>query len=365
MNLINSVVSAYTAVRQNEARVRLGAQSLENQRRSFNESQVKYDVGTETVTSLRLAEATYARQEATYLGQQNTLANSRTQYLTVVGKMPESLDQEPDIAAFLPKSFEVAYRLAQQNSPTIRNAYLSERSSAIALANAKTAYRPSASFNVGTQSSISSRRFGSDASCSAAPCFENLNSSVTASVSISAPLWPGRATNSNLRTAEENYRAAQNTLDNARRALYQRILTDWNNLENDRRQITVQATALEAQKVATEGAIEQNIQGITILTDRLRYEEQLASAEQSAVDANFRLFSTAITLLQDVGTLSLETLGVTGIDLYDPNEHFEEVNGRALTGWADWVEGLDRRLGVTAPGYVPQPGEALPEFQRP
>jgi outer membrane protein TolC len=365
MSLITDVVQAYTSVRQNEARVRLGAQNLENSRRSYLENQVKYEVGTTTVTDLKNAEAQYARQESTYLQQQVNLTNSRTSYLTTVGKMPESLQQEPDIASFLPKSFEEAYMIAQQNSPTIRQAYLNERNAAIALANAKAAYRPSANFNVGTNFAIGSRRFGNNAACNSAPCFENTTGSLTASVGITAPIWPGRAQASQVRTQEESYRAAQNTLDNARRTLYRTVSNGWNNLENARRQVEVQQKSVEAQRTSTLGEIEQNTQGITTLSQRLISEANLASAEQNAIDAQFSLFTTGVTFLQTIGTLSLDTFGVTGIDRYDPSEHFEQVNGRGTSGWAEWVENLDRTFGVRPPAYVPVPGEVIPEFERP
>lgn len=361
MAMLSSVVRAYTGVRQAEGAYKVGQDSLTIQKKAADDAQARYDVGTQTISELKNTQATFAGQQAQVLTQQNSLQQARNVYLTAIGQLPGTLSQEPDISPFLPKSFEEAYRIAQQNSPTIRNAYLAERQAAIALANARAPYRPSATFNL-------SNSFGSRANFSDRPSsigFDTTTGSVTATLGFNIPLWPGRATNSTLRSAEESYRSAQYTLDLARRTLYQNISQDWNNLENNRRQLEVQTIQVEARRVSQAGYQEQYTQGAANLTDKLNADQALASAEQTYLVAGFTLFNSGVTLLQDLGVLTAETFGVTGIDKFDPTEHFERINGRGSGMWAEWVEGIDRRFGVRAPEYVPQPGEVIPEFVRP
>ncbi|MEI7931589.1 MAG: TolC family protein [Alphaproteobacteria bacterium] len=115
MNLLSTVVNAYTGVRQAEAAYNVGLSSLAIQKKAADDSQAKYEVGTSTISDLKTTQANLAAQQASVLTQQNALVQARNTYLTAVGQLPGTLSQEPEPAL---RAFPPAGRSGCPSSPT-------------------------------------------------------------------------------------------------------------------------------------------------------------------------------------------------------------------------------------------------------
>ena len=359
--LLQQVVNAYTGVRNAERQVTISQQQLQSVGESLDQAKAKFQAGAATITDQALAESRVAQSQTSLTTAQNNLNNARITYLTVIGQMPGTLQQEPTIAASLPATKEAAYEIAQRNSPTLRQAYLTERQSALAVVTARAAKRPTVSLSTGPSLGDTVRFPGAPNSVFG---LSTATGTWTSSVRLSMPIYPGRTTESTIRSAEETNRQDGIRSEQARRTLNQQVNTAWNALIAARAQKASQTEAVRAQTLATEGTIEQYKQGLSTALDQLNSQLDLRTTQQALVNAEFSEYTAGVSLLVAMGQISPETFGAT-VEAYDPLEHFNQINGNADLPWMSFVENLDRSMGAPVRAYTPAPGEIVPDFKAP
>ena len=356
--LLQQVVSAYTGVRSAEQQLVIAQAQLDSNKEAYNQATAKFQAGAATRTDQAQAESRVAQSQTSLTSAQNTLANARITYLTVIGQMPGTLAEQPALDSALPASEAAAYAIAQQNSPTLRQAYLQERISAEAIVTAKAAYRPTVTLNTGPTFSDTARFPGVGFG------YGNTSGQWASSLTMSVPIYPGRTTASSVRSAEETNASDRISIESARRTLNQQINTAWNALVAARSQMISQTQAVTAQTLTTEGTIEQFKQGLSTSLDELNAQLELATAQQALVTAKFAEYNAGVALLVAMGQISPDTFGAK-VENYDPLAHFNQINGSADLPWTPLIENLDRIGTQPPPAYVPAPGEVVPQFKAP
>ncbi len=356
--LLQQVVTAYTGVRSAEQQLVIAQADLDSNKEAYNQATAKFQAGAATRTDQAQAESRVAQSQTSLTSAQNTLANARITYLTVIGQMPGTLQEQPLLDSALPASEKAAFDIAVQNSPTLRQAYLQERISAEGIVTAQSAYRPTVTLNTGPTVGDTARFPGVGFG------YGNTTGQWATSLTMSVPIYPGRTTASNVRTAQESNASDRLAIDQARRTLNQQINTAWNALVAARAQKISQTEAVTAQTLTTEGTIEQFKQGLSTSLDELNAQLELATAQQALVTAKFAEYNAGVALLVAMGQISPETFGAK-VDAYDPTAHFNQINGSADLPWTPLIENLDR-IGVPPPPpYVPAPDEVVPQFKAP
>ena len=137
------VVQAYVEVNRAAEALTIAEQNVVVLTRQREEAQVRFEVGASTRTDVAQAEARLATSQTSLIAARATLANAQAAYAQVVGQPPGKLEKEPSVASLLPADVTNAFRAAQENNPALRAAYLRERQSAEQVVAAKSAYRPS------------------------------------------------------------------------------------------------------------------------------------------------------------------------------------------------------------------------------
>lgn len=142
------VVQAYVEVNRATEALGIAEQNVVVLTRQREEAQVRFEVGASTRTDVAQAEARLATAQTALIQARATLANAQATYAQVVGQPPGTLEKEPPIAQLLPPDVPSAFQVAQENNPALRAAYLQERQSAELVVAAKAAYRPTVTANL-------------------------------------------------------------------------------------------------------------------------------------------------------------------------------------------------------------------------
>jgi len=143
--VVQAVIEAYVGVRRAEQSLAISQENVRVLERQREEAQARFDVGASTRTDVAQAESRLAASRTAATTAQTTLDNARAQYRTIVGRSPEMLAPEPSLAALLPATREAAFQTAQLQNPALRAAYLDERASAAQIAVARSERRPQVS----------------------------------------------------------------------------------------------------------------------------------------------------------------------------------------------------------------------------
>jgi outer membrane protein len=140
--VMEQVVRDYVEVNRATEALDIAEQNVVVLTRQRAEAQTRFEVGASTRTDVAQAESRLATSQTSLIQARATLANAQANYARDVGQAPGKLEKEPPIAQLLPPDVAKAFDVAQLNNPALRAAYLQERASAQGVVAAKSAYRP-------------------------------------------------------------------------------------------------------------------------------------------------------------------------------------------------------------------------------
>ncbi|CAN5179738.1 TolC family outer membrane protein [soil metagenome] len=350
MQVLLSVVQDYVEVNRALQSLDIAQQNVTVLERARSEAQIRFEVGNNTRTDVKQAESRLAASQNSLAQAQASLANARAVYAQVVGQAPGKLDPEPSIADLLPPDVMTAFKIALENNPTLRSAYLSERQSAEQISAAKAAYLPnvSASVSAGYDPGVFDQRN---------------NGNVTAALRLSIPLFTGFTTASTVRSAIETNKNDQIGIDSQRRAVQQQVTQAYNSLVSARQSIKSGLVGVDASAAAQAGTREEQQVGLKTTLDVLNAEQEFRSAQQSLVNSRANEYNASVQLLNAMGKLDTDTFKAK-VERYDPKEHFDKINDFELP-WEALVKTIDQIRTSPAPVRQPGDGEIIPTFDTP
>jgi outer membrane protein len=354
--LVSNVVTAYVNVRRAEQTLAVAQSSVVNNSKFREEAQARFEVGQSTQTELQQALSRQAQAETQRIQAEAALQNARAAYASVVGQLPGTLAEEPSLDPVLPKSVDEASTTALQDNPTLRQRYLSERSSAFGITAARAAYKPTVSLTVNASaaennSAAAGARFGGGLDAAG----------VTTGITVGIPLFAGLTTPSTVRSAVEANRSDNFSIEQQRRQVLQNVITQFNNLTSQRASVASNQVAVAAARISNEGSILEQQVGIRTQLDVLNAEQELRVQEQNLVNARFSAYTAAVELLNQMGRLDPRIFNPSIVP-YDPLVHFEDVNDFELP-WEPLVREIDQIFVEPPPERPAAPGEIVPTFK--
>jgi outer membrane protein len=348
--VMEQVVRDYVEVNRAAEAVEIAEQNVVVLTRQRAEAQTRFEVGASTRTDVAQAESRLAVSQTSLIQARATLANAQATYARDVGQAPGKLEKEPPVAQLLPPDAAKAFDVAQQSNPALRAAYLAERQSAQNVVAAKSAYRPTVTGSV--SAGYIPDIFG-----------QSQDTSVTAAIRATVPLYTGLTTASTVRTAAETNRQDNDRIDNQRRTLLQAITTGFNNLVSARASIASNQTAVEASNLAQTGTREEQQVGLRTTLDVLNAEQEYRAAQLNLINARANEYVAAVALLNQMGKLDVAVFA-PGAPRYDPKVHFDKINDFSLP-WEPLIKQIDRIGAANAPQREPGKNETMPTFEAP
>ncbi len=349
--VLQGVVQAYEDVRRDETILSIHQAEVVALQGHLDDTRAMLKAGEVTRTDVEQSEANVLTARANLSLAQGQLQISRSSYVAAVGQNPGALAPEPALPG-LPASVDEAFSLAENHNASLMRAEIAERASAMRIAEARSAYRPTVSLSASYgYSGVVSPFYPSQ-----------FDRQAQVGVVFTQPLLTGGVTASAIRQAIENNNSDRINIETARRTVVQAVSQAWNQVLADRASAKSDERALESARLYFADTLEEYRVGQRSTLDVLIGEQTLTGAQIALAEARHDTYLAETSLLNAVGRLEAENL-IVSQPTYDPVAAFRKVSRAGSLPWEPVFSGLDslaapgrgRVRPIAAPGLPAQP----------
>jgi outer membrane protein len=269
-----------------------------------------FEVGTQTITDTREAQARFDLASATELAADNDLHTKRIALDQLVGRQevkPNPLRLPVNLPETLPKDAEQWVSQADAGHPKVQQARLAREVAALEIDKARAANAPtldltgaiSTTNSTGTAITATGGKTGTSAGASVG-------------LQFNMPLYTGRLNENRIKETLSLDEKARNDLEAARRAVAQGTRQAYFGVQS----LTAQVKALEAAESSSKLALEATQLGykvgVRVNLDVLNSQTQLFQTQQSLAKARYDTIMGGLKLRQASGQLAPQD--VTAVD---------------------------------------------------
>lgn len=318
-------VSAHVAVVRDMEILDLAISNVDRHQQELDALRTLRSVGDVTRTDVVLAEARLSRAIAQRAQAEADLEVSRERYERVVGLKPIDLEA-PAPAESLPESLEAATRLAVEQHPIVATTLANMRAARSQVQAAKAELAPRLDL-VGEVDNRSNDSFSG----------QN-RSEAELRLELRVPLYQAGRASSQARQAIERLTFNLQSVNDARRQVLEGSAAAWQRLQAAMRSSEALDDEVGAAEQAYQNLRTEFLQGQRSIIEVLDAQRDLTDAQIRLAGARARVLTTSYELRQTIGTLTAAALSLP-VDLYMPEEHYEEVRDQ-WWGWSDpYTEG--------------------------
>ena len=309
------IITAYFNVVTARDVVELGNSRVRLLRRQLRAAEDRFDVGEITRTDVAQAQARLARSRSDLSQNEYELVNAEVEYTRVVGQPPDVLERAP-VLPELPATQEESLALALDHSPELRAAKSAARAAGYGVSAAKGAFLPSLDISGQYQYSQPD-----------SPLLDR-SDVISVMARVTMPLYQGGSISSRVREALAGESAARMDVVASGRKLHADVRDAWEGLRSVRARIKADETQVTANEIAFDGIERETQAGLRTVLDVLDAEQELFDSRVSLTRTRRDEFIAAYRLLQVLGRMGAEDLGLQGVDFYNAERHYQETRGR-------------------------------------
>jgi outer membrane protein len=299
-------VTAFMNVRRDSRVVEIRRNNADVLAQHLQAARDRFEVGEITRTDVAQAEARLSGAQAELSAAQSQLAVSRAAYERVTGQPPATLEEPPALPG-MPESLADAAEYAYASSPQLLAAQYGEEAARHGIRIARSNLRPEVTLSASASAARDSN-FSGD---------ERDSTAVVGRVSI--PIFTGGLNRSRVRAAVAQEEQARHQVREARRVVTEGVTNAWSNYVTSLAVIESSRQAVRANEIALDGVEQEAYVGIRTTLDVLDAEQELLESRLTLVTAERDSYVAGYQLLQAMGLVSAERLGL-GVDVYDPTE---------------------------------------------
>lgn len=265
--------------------------------RQLDQAKERFEVGLVAITDVHEAQARYDQSKANVISARNDVDNALEVLREIVPDTPASLDDlktELPLVGPEPADIDAWARTAQQNNPQITSAHFDTEIARKNIELQRAGHYPSLDLVGSLSRARSNASFGSD------------SESGTIGLQLAVPIYSGGGVTSATRQAGHQFRAAQEVLDQTRRAVARQVRDAYRGIETSISRVNaLNATVRSAMSAleATEAGFDA---GTRTLVDVLNSQSALFRARRDYAQARYDYVVNTLSLLQAAGTLSAE-----------------------------------------------------------
>jgi outer membrane protein len=304
--------SVYMNVLRDTAALRLQQNHVGVLQEQLRQTKERYAAGEITPTDIAQAEARLAAGRSQAAAARAELDAGIGRYRQVVGAEPKQLAAGGAVDRLLPKTREIAERIALAEHPVVRAALHDADAAEYDIKVIESDYMPSLSMvgKVYTGSDIDGR--GNRA----------LGAQLLGKLSV--PLYSGGETSARMRQAKEVAGQRKFDVDAVRAELLALTRANWGALEAAKAQVAAATAQIDAAERALFGVREEAKAGKRTTLDILNAQQELLGARIGLVFAQRDRVVASYAALAAIGRLSAQALGLS-VAAYDPASHFDRV----------------------------------------
>jgi len=313
--VLRDAVTAFSDVRRDQVRVRISVNNVRVLSEQLRAARERFEVGEVTRTDVEQARARLAAARSILAAQRGGLEISKEAFARVVGRPPDDLDPPPPLPD-LPEALEQAVQIALRKDPTLLAARIERDASGSDVRAAIGALLPQISLR-GELSQIDTANDN----------FEG-RQSASIGIAVTIPFYTGGANYSAVRQEQAEVEFAESEITSAIRNAIERTGTAWSRLEVARATINAGRLEVRAAELAFEGVNEEAKVGARTTLDVLDAEQEVLDARLDLATAKRDEYVAAYDLLEAMGVLTVEHLGLDIGERPPASRYYESVRDR-------------------------------------
>jgi outer membrane protein len=311
--LLNAA-TAYMNLLRDTAILDLQRRNVEVLQEQLRQTRDRFNVGEVTRTDVAQSESRLASGRSQVLVAEANYKASAATYRQVIGVDPSKLTPGSPVDRFSPRSLAASVAVGTGSHPSVRTAQYNVDAALLAVKVAEGQLLPTLSVQgsyqknymaVGTLNTI-----------------ESYNASVLGTLSV--PIYQGGAEYSVIRQAKETLGQKRLDFETERDRVRQKVVESWGKLEAAKANIDATQAQVQASEIALNGVREEARVGQRTTLDVLNAQQELVNARVALVTAQRDRVVASYTLLEAVGRLSPQVLGLH-VPAYDATVHYQQV----------------------------------------
>ncbi|MEP1207863.1 MAG: TolC family outer membrane protein [Rhizobiaceae bacterium] len=311
--ILESAASAYVDVLEAREIVSIRRQNIGFLREQLRSSQARLDVGEGTRTDVAQSQARLSNAQASLAGAQASLSSARATYKQVIGRTPSNLSWPNNGPSHLyAGSQQAAVATGMNEHPAIRLTKHAVDAAAFNVKALEGEYLPTLALRGNANRSYNSGNSG------------NRNSSVSATLNLTVPIFQGGRASSRVREARETLAQNRIEVDEAKDEVRAAVVSAWSSLQAANANVRAIQATVRASKLALDGVIEERNVGQRTQLEVLDSQSTVLDAQESLVGARKSRVTAGYALVAAMGRLNSSRLGLA-VKHYNPEDHYYEV----------------------------------------
>ena len=304
-NLGLKAVEMYLKVLRHKDLMAHSSENLEAHARIYDQVELRSNSGVGRSSDLTQISGRRSSASANLLADEVNLKDAETNFLRIVGLLPESLDTVGDEATkMMPQNQEDAIRVALENHPTLKSADADVAATIAQYKAAKHAFYPRFDLELGA-------RLGDDLDGT-----EGRDDDMTAMLRMRYNLYAGGKDQARRNQTARLINEAKEVRNNTYRQVVESMRLSWAAYEATKMQLAYLGDHVEASEKTRDAYAKQFNLGKRTLLDLLDTENELYEAKRSWIDAHYDNLFAQYRILTAMGKLK-EAVGVELPELED------------------------------------------------
>ncbi|MDE1168680.1 MAG: TolC family outer membrane protein [Pseudomonas sp.] len=292
-----TVAQVYLDVLNRREMVQLAEENLRNHERVYDQIKLRTSRGVGRTADLDQVEARVAQAQNNLITEQTNLADAKTNYLSVVGSLPDELEQPQGFVAMLPATLDEARTQMVESSPILRSAESDITASEKQYDAAKSTFYPRFDAELGR---TADNNIGGE---------EGHNNGWEAMVRMRLNLYSGGSNKADLESKAYQATQALDIRNNALRQLNEELGLAWNAYNNANAQLPNAQQYVDRTSIVRTAYQKQFSLGERTLLDLLDSENELFTARQRLAQVKTLQLYTQYRIKATMGQL-LKSQGV-------------------------------------------------------
>jgi len=310
--LLNAA-TAYMNLLRDAAIYDLQQRNVEVLQEQLRQTRDRFNVGEVTRTDVAQAESRLAAGRAQVLSAQSNYITSRATYRQVIGVDPGKLAAASPVDRFSPRTLAAAIEAGREFNPQVAAAMFGIDVALLQVKINESSLLPTLtgqlSFNQAYETNNTT-------------ILQQMTASAVAQLTV--PIYQGGQEFSLIRQAKETLGQQRISLDTTRDLVQQNVTQSWGQLDAAKAQIQATTAQVNSAEIALNGVREEARVGQRTTLDVLNAQQELVNARVALVTAQHDRVVASYALLQAVGGLSVQGLGLK-TSVYDPLTHYQQV----------------------------------------
>ncbi|WP_422422864.1 TolC family outer membrane protein [Pseudomonas sp. GZD-222] len=292
-----TVAQVYLDVLTRREMVRLAEDNLRSHERIFDQIKLRTARGVGRLADLDQADARLAQAQNNLITEQTNLADAKTNYLSVIGQLPDELSAPAPFIDLLPANLDEARQQMIESSPILRSAESDIAAAEQQYQAAKSSFYP---------------RFDAELGRTADNDIDGMNghnNEWQAMLRMSFNLYAGGSNKADLESKSYLTNQALDIRNNALRQLNEELGLAWNAMDNANAQLPIAQQYVDRSNSVRSAYQQQFSLGERTLLDLLDSENELFTAQRRLTEVKFIQVFTQYRIKATIGQL-LKSQGV-------------------------------------------------------